>query len=81
MSGRVWLFVPWSLANALHRRKIRLIESNAECRYLKKITSKGEAPSPPMTRKVRGGEGGEELNREKVRGAIVHKTGQKYEHD
>ncbi len=40
------------------RRKIRLIESNAKCRYLKKLTCKGtlrqlfylsEAPSPPMT--------------------------------
>jgi hypothetical protein len=40
------------------RRKIRLIECNAKCRYLKKLTCKGtlrqvfylsEAPSPPMT--------------------------------
>jgi hypothetical protein len=40
------------------RRKIRLIESNAKCHYLKQLTSKGtlrhvfsmsEAPSPPMT--------------------------------
>jgi hypothetical protein len=40
------------------RRKIRLIECNAKCRYLKKFTCKGtllqvfylsEAPSPPMT--------------------------------
>ena len=40
------------------RRKIRLIENNAKCRYLKKLTLKGtfrqvfflfEAPSPPMT--------------------------------
>jgi hypothetical protein len=41
------------LANT--HRKIRLIESNAECRYLKKLTRKGtlrqvsETPSPPMT--------------------------------
>ncbi len=43
---------PWD------RRKIRLIESNAKCRYLKKLTCKGtlrqvfylsEAPFPPMT--------------------------------
>ncbi len=43
---------------ALKRRKIRLIESHAKCRYLKKLTLKGtlwqvfylsEAPSPPMT--------------------------------
>jgi hypothetical protein len=40
------------------RRKIRLIESNAKCRYLKKCTCKGtlrhvfylsNPPSPPMT--------------------------------
>jgi hypothetical protein len=40
------------------RRKIRLTESNAKCRYLKKLTCKGtlrqvfylsETPSPPMT--------------------------------
>jgi hypothetical protein len=40
------------------RRKIRLIESNAKCRYMKKCTCKGtlrqvfylsEAPSPPHT--------------------------------
>ncbi len=40
------------------RRKIRLIESNAKCRYLRKLTCKGtlrqvfylsEAPSPHMT--------------------------------
>jgi hypothetical protein len=40
------------------RRKIRLIERNAKCRYLKKLTCKGtlrqliylsEAPSPPTT--------------------------------
>jgi hypothetical protein len=39
-------------------RKIRLIECNAKCRYLKKLTGKGtlrqvfylsEAPSPPIT--------------------------------
>jgi hypothetical protein len=42
----------------LCHRKIRLIETNAKCRYLKKFTCKGtlrqvfylsEAPSPPMT--------------------------------
>ncbi len=43
----------------LNRRKIRLAESNAKCRYLKKIYIKkltlrqvfnlSEAPSPPMT--------------------------------
>jgi hypothetical protein len=41
----------------LLRRKTRAIESNAKCRYLKKLTCKGtlrqvfylaEAPSPPM---------------------------------
>ncbi len=40
-----------------HHRKIRLIDNNAKCRYLKKFTSKGtlrlvfylsEVPSPPM---------------------------------
>ncbi len=40
------------------RRKIRQIESNTKCRYLKKLTFKGtlrqmfylsEAPSPPVT--------------------------------
>jgi hypothetical protein len=40
------------------RRKIRLIERNAKCRYLKELTCKGtlwqvfylsEVPSPPMT--------------------------------
>ncbi len=42
----------------INRRKIRLIESNAKCRYLKKLICKGtsrqgfylsEVPSPPMT--------------------------------
>ncbi len=42
----------------LRRRHIRPIESNAKCRYLKKLTCKGtlrpvfylsQAPSPPMT--------------------------------
>jgi hypothetical protein len=45
-------------SDALARRKIRLIESNAKCRCLKKFTFKGtlrqvfylyEAPSPPIT--------------------------------
>jgi hypothetical protein len=44
--------------DSLIRRKIRLIESNAKCRYLKKLTCKvtlrqvfylSEAPNPPMT--------------------------------
>ncbi len=41
-------------AHLLAHRKIRLIESNAKCRYLKKLTLQqvfypSEAPSPPMT--------------------------------
>ncbi len=44
--------------DAPDRRKIRMIEFNAKCRYLKKLTCKGtlrqvfylsETPSPPMT--------------------------------
>jgi hypothetical protein len=44
--------------DSIIRRNIRLIESNAKCRYLKKMTCKGTlrlvfyltvAPSPPMT--------------------------------
>ncbi len=88
-------------------RKIRLIESNAKYRYLKKFTCKGtlrqvfylsEAPSPPMTPYFpppytqykcmqntyahrEGGRGTVELTREKVRWAIVHKSGGKYQHD
>jgi hypothetical protein len=50
-----------------NRRKIRLIESNAKYRYLKKLTCKGtlrqvfylsEAPSPPMTPLIHTGKGG-----------------------
>jgi hypothetical protein len=53
-----------------------------------------EAPSPPMTpytprytlyacilHTYSHREGGGELTREKVRGAIVHKAGRKYQHD
>ncbi len=92
-------------------RKIRLIESNAKCPYLKNFACKGtlrqvfylsEAPSPPMTpyppppvstvcvhsihiliflySHREGGEGGE-LTIEKIRGAIVDKANQKYQHD
>ncbi len=46
------------LESSVKSRKIRLIESNAKCRYLKKLTCKGtlwqvfylsESPCPPMT--------------------------------
>ncbi len=84
-------------------RKIRLIECNAKCRYLNKLTSKGtfqqvfflsEARSPPMipyspphavyvytVHLFTHGSVGGELTKEKVRGAIVHKAGRKYQHD
>ncbi len=90
------------------RRKIRQIESNAKCRYLKKLACKGilrqvfypsRASSPPMTpysppplkqcirvysiHTIHTGKGGKgrELTREKIRGAIVDKARQKYQHD
>jgi hypothetical protein len=86
---------------SLTRRKIRLIESNDKCRYLKKLTCKWtlrqvlyqyEVLSPPMTLYsptvyvytvylFTHGRGGGVLTKEKVRGAIAHKTGQKYQHD
>jgi hypothetical protein len=76
------------------RRKIRLIESNARCLYLKELTCKGtlrqvfylsEAPPPLHTvysiyctvryciliHTGKGGRGGGELTREKVRGTIL----------
>ncbi len=88
----------------LYRRKIRLIECNAKCRYLQKLTCEGtlrqvfylsEAFSLPMTPYyppytlytciysiiIYTGKGGGDLTREKVRGAIVHKVGRKYQHD
>jgi hypothetical protein len=34
-------FIAWAARHTLHHRKIRLIESNAKCRYLKKLTYKG----------------------------------------
>jgi hypothetical protein len=46
------------VVKGVQRRKITLIEYNAKCRYLKKLTCKGtshqvfylyEAPSPPVT--------------------------------
>ncbi len=46
------------ITHVAQRRKIKLTESNARCRYLKKLTCKGtlrqvfylfEASSPPMT--------------------------------
>jgi hypothetical protein len=52
------LTIFYDSAEALDRRKIRLIESNANRRYLKKFTCKrtlqqvfylSKAPSPPMT--------------------------------
>jgi hypothetical protein len=82
--------------HAADRRKMRLIEKNAKCRYLKKLTCKGTLQqvfylyeSPPPCIYVycirylftQGGGGGGELTREKVRGAIVHKAGRKYQHD
>ncbi len=94
-----------SLQEISIRRKIRLLECNAKCRYLKKLTCRGtlgqvfylsEAPSLPMTpyspltrihvenvylfTQVRWGRG-VELTREKVRGAIIHKAGRKYQND
>ncbi len=77
------------MINDAKRRKITLIESNAKCRYLKKLTCKetvrqvfylSEAPSPPMTPYPPARRGGE-LTGEKVRGALVHKAGRKYQHD
>ncbi len=50
--GDTLMYLEWQ-----HRRKCRLIECNAKCRYLKKLTFKGtlrqvfylsEAPSPPI---------------------------------
>jgi hypothetical protein len=95
--------------NTWGRRKIRLIESNAKCHYLKKLTCKGTlrqlfylsearslAPSPyspsPYTlytciqrmylfTQERGAMGRGELTREKVRAAIVHQAGRKYQRD
>ncbi len=86
-----------------HCRKIRLMESNAKCRYLKNLICKGGLyldftarilpvwgplpcydPIPPLTHwrcTYSHTDGGGELTREKVRGAIVHKAGQKYQHD
>jgi hypothetical protein len=79
----------------MKRRKIRLIESNAKltCKgNMRQVFYLLEAPSPPMTppppqslsvvsiliHTERGGGG--ELTSEKVRGAIVHKAGRKYQH-
>jgi hypothetical protein len=72
-------------------------KKNAKCCCLQKFTCKGtlrqvfylyESPLPYTTYTCilyaysyrEGGMGGE-LNREKVRGAIVHKAGRKYQHD
>jgi hypothetical protein len=101
----------WHVLSACHR-KIRLIESNAKCRYLKNLPVKGLcarcfirlSPSrlllphtPPLhtvyvycihynyntvylfTQGRRGGGGGG-ANQRKIRGAIVHKAGQKFQH-
>jgi len=77
------------------RRKIRLIEGNAKCRHLRKLTCKGtlrqvficpkaQNPIPYLPNTLFAcilytyshREGGE-LNREKGRGAVVHKAGSK----
>ncbi len=78
------------------RRKIRLIEGNAKCRHLKKLTCKGTLRHvficlrPPFAHCIpvysvylfTHGRGGESLTREKVRGATVHKAAEKkYQHD
>jgi hypothetical protein len=77
------------------RRKIRLIECNAKKIDPVKGLSRqafllSEAPSPAMTSFYppphtlyshrEGGRLGE-LTREKVRGAMIYKTGRKYQHD
>jgi hypothetical protein len=88
-----------------YRRKIRLIECNAKCRYLKNWPLKGLCgrcfiflrppplrwpyTPPPLTHCVHVhtvylftlGGWGEEITREKNRGAIVYIAGRKYEHD
>jgi hypothetical protein len=62
------------------------LEINVKCRYLKKLTCKGTFRQV-YTRiqysiLIHTGKGeGRELTSEKVRGAIVHKAGQKYQHD
>ncbi len=63
----------WFELDRAERRKIRLLESNAECRYHKKLTCKGtlrqvfylsEDPSPPMT--LKGRERGESLTENRL---------------
>ncbi len=100
--------IAWCSLNRWYRRKIRLIESNVICRFLKKFPVKGLCgrcftclrpspllwphtlhPPPPVTHCIlvfmynysHGERGGGELTREKVRGAIIHKAGRKYQHD
>jgi hypothetical protein len=64
----------------LESRKIRLIESNAKCRYLKKLVSNTtqQLPPPPShTLSVCILYTVHVLGLEKVRGAIVHKAASK----
>jgi hypothetical protein len=58
--------------------------------YLSEVLRPALSYDPPPTHCIRvytiqytysHREGGEELTREKVRGAIVHKAGRKYQHD
>jgi hypothetical protein len=87
----------------MNRRKIRLIECNAKCRYLKKLTCTGILGQvfylsepllsygpvlPPYTlytciqysMLIHTGKEGE-ITKEKIRGPMAHKAGQKYQHD
>jgi hypothetical protein len=83
--------------NGLTRRKIRLIEDNAKCRHLKKLTCKGtlrqvfislRPPPLPFTHYVRvyrilihTGKGGEVEPERRLEGQQVTKLGRKYRHD
>ncbi len=68
-----------------NRRKIRLMECNAKCSYLKKICGRcfvGGSYDPILLPPYTLYTWGEELklNSEKVRGALVHRAGRKYQH-
>ncbi len=71
-----------NVLNVLHkpnRRKIRLIESNAKCRYLRKFTSPLHTVFV-YTVYLSTQRRGEEITRE-ITGAIVHNAVRKYQHD